>query len=54
MNMQNFSTNMFYSLQFSFLFEDTPVEDMEDDDPVPEWFMDWWEKYGLSPLIMKP
>lgn len=54
MNLQNFSTNMFYSLQFSFMFEDMHVEDMEEDDPVPDWFIDWWKRYGLSPLVMNP
>ena len=54
MNLQNFSVNMFYSLQFSFLFEDTPVEDLEEEDPLLDWFMDWWKIYGLSPLIMNP
>lgn len=54
MNIQNFTTNMFYSLRFSFIFEGIPVEDMERENPVPEWFLDWWEKYGLSPLLIRP
>jgi len=54
MGLQNFVVNLFYSVQFSFWYEHMPVEDMEEDDPLPEWFMDWWKIYGLSPLILKP
>lgn len=27
---------------------------MEEDDPLPNWFMEGWKIYGFSPLILKP
>ena len=54
MNMQNYASNLFYSLQFSFIFDGWSVEQMEREDPTPDWFLDWWKIYGLSALITKP
>ena len=52
MNLQNYTSNLFYSMQFSFLYEGMTVEDMEEEDPIPDWFIDWWKIYGLSALFI--
>ena len=54
MNLQNCSANLFYALQSFFLFEGMTAEALEQEDPTPDWFVDWWRIYGLSALVIKP
>lgn len=42
MNLQNCSANLFYSVQFSFLFEGMTVGVLEQEDPMPNLFIEWW------------
>lgn len=54
MNLQNYASNLFYCMQFNFSFEGMTVEALEQDDPTPDWFLEWWRIYELSTLVIKP